>query len=113
MDAYYSDGDVSLYNGDAVDALPALGVNADLILTSPPYGELRDYGGHAFDWQAMMTACADALTPGGVMVWIVADEMIDGSETGMSFRQALYAKDELGLRLHDTMFYEKKRGSGK
>ena len=106
MDAFYSDGDVSLYNGDACDVLPSLGVEANLILTSPPYGEIRNYGGHTFDWQAMMTTCAAALMPGGVMVWIVADGIIDGSETGISFRQALYAKDELGLRLHDTMIYE-------
>ena len=43
---------------------------------------------------------------GGVVVWVVGDATIKGSETGTSFRQALYAK-EIGFNLHDTMIYAK------
>ncbi|MDJ1631362.1 hypothetical protein QNN00_17535 [Bacillus velezensis] len=43
---------------------------------------------------------------GGVVVWVVGDKTHKGSETGSSFRQALYFK-ELGFNLHDTMIYEK------
>jgi len=43
---------------------------------------------------------------GGVVVWVVGDATIKGSETGTSFRQALWAKD-CGFNLHDTMIYEK------
>ena len=108
MTPFYEDDAVRLYNSDAVHGVYQVCVGqADLILTSPPYDDLRDYGGHGFDWQSMMTACADALTPGGVLVWIVGDAIVDGSETGTSYRHALYALDELGLRIHDTMIYEK------
>ena len=51
-------------------------------------------------------ACVGALADGGVLVWVVADATVDGSETGTSFRQALGFM-ERGLRLHDTMIYEK------
>ena len=40
------------------------------------------------------------------MVWVVNDATINGSETGTSFKQALYFK-EIGLNLHDTMIFQK------
>ena len=43
---------------------------------------------------------------GGTVVWIVADETIKGSESGTSFKQALYFK-ECGFRLYDTMIWYK------
>lgn len=43
---------------------------------------------------------------GGVIVWVVSDETVNGSETGTSFRQALYFK-EAGLNIHDTMIWKK------
>ena len=108
MTPYYEDGAVRLYNDDAIDGIYQHCVEkANLIITSPPYDSMRAFGGHAFDWQSMLTACADALAPGGVLVWIVADAIERGSKTATSHRQVLYAIDELGLRLHDTMIYEK------
>ena len=87
-------------HGDCADVLPCLGVEADLILTSPPYDDLRTYGGHGFDFDSVADACVGALKPGGVIVWVVADATVDGSETGTSFRHALGFM-ERGLRLHD------------
>ena len=106
MTPYYQDDAVTLYHGDCAEVLPAAGVKADLILTSPPYDNLRTYGGHGFDFDRVADACVGALTDGGVLVWVVADATIDGSETGTSFRQALGFM-ERGLKLHDTMIYEK------
>ena len=94
-----------IINGDAAIELPKLGACADLIVTSPPYDDLRAYGGHKFDFDGVADACVGALKPGGVIVWVVADATVDGSETGTSFRHALGFIDR-GLRLHDTMFYE-------
>lgn len=39
-------------------------------------------------------------------MWIVSDQTIDGSESGTSFKQALFAK-ECGFNLHDTMIWYK------
>ena len=106
MKPCYQDDAVTLYHGDCVDVLPAAGVKADLILTSPPYDGMREFGGHGFDFDLVADACVGALADGGVLVWVVADATVDGSETGTSFRQALGFM-ERGLRLHDTMIYEK------
>ena len=82
-----------------------------MVVTSPPYDNLRTYGNHD-DWNfekftKIANPLARNLNNGGVVMWNVADATIKGSETGSSFRQALYFIDECGLRLHDTMIWEK------
>ena len=79
----------------------------DLVVTSPPYDDLRTYGGHSWDFEKLAAQLVRVLKHGGVIVWVVADKTEDGSETGNSMRQALHFKDVCGLRLHDTMIYEK------
>lgn len=76
----------------------------DLVVTSPPYDNLRTYGGHSWDFEGVAQQLWRVIKPGGVVVWIVGDATIDGSETGTSFRQALRFM-EIGFRLHDTMIY--------
>ena len=77
----------------------------DLVVTSPPYDDLRTYGGHSWDFYGVAWNLARVLKPGGVIVWNVADQTKDGSETGTSMRQALHFQS-LGLNLHDTMIFE-------
>lgn len=101
-----------LMHGDCLEQIKTLADNSvDLTVTSPPYDDLRSYGGQpAFSFE-VFKGFAHALTrvtkPGGVIVWVVGDQVVGGSETGSSFRQALYFKDNCGLRIHDTMIYEK------
>ena len=78
----------------------------DFIITSPPYDDLRDYKGYKFDFESIARSLYKVLKEGGVMIWVVSDAVKDGSESGTSFRQALYFK-EIGFRLHDTMIYYK------
>lgn len=78
----------------------------DLTVTSPPYDNMRSYKGYDFDFKNIANELFRITKNGGVVVWIVGDATIKGSETGTSFRQALYFK-ELGFNLHDTMIYEK------
>lgn len=78
----------------------------DLTVTSPPYDNLRDYKGFSFDLSATIRELYRVTKPGGVVVWVVGDATIAGSETGTSFRQAL-AFMNLGFNLHDTMIYRK------
>lgn len=79
----------------------------DLTVTSPPYGNLRDYKGYKLDLADVILELYRVTKPGGVVVWVVGDETTDGNESGESFRQALYFKD-IGFKLHDTMIYQKK-----
>ena len=99
----------TLHCGRAQDVLPGeYAGRVNLIVTSPPYDGLRQYGGYmdAWDFDAVAAAIIPTLAPGGVLVWVVADAIVDGSETGTSYRQAVSLMDR-GLRLHQTMIYER------
>lgn len=78
----------------------------DLTITSPPYDNLRTYKGFTWDFEGITKELYRVTKQGGVVVWIVGDATIKGSETGTSFKQALYFK-EIGFNLHDTMIYAK------
>ena len=95
-------------HGDCAVELGRLPNRADLILTSPPYDDLREYGGHAFDFESVADACVHALKPGGVLVWIVADRSTEGSYSGTSHRQVLGFMDR-GLKLRENIVYHKER----
>lgn len=98
----------SIAQGDAARTLKDLDADSvDLVLTSPPYDALRHYKGYDFPFVEIAVELQRVLRPGGVIVWVVADATIDGSETGTSFRQALHFMS-LGLRLHDTMIFRKR-----
>jgi len=82
----------------------------DLTVTSPPYDNLRTYNNSStWGWAefcGVVSGLWRVTKPGGVVVWVVNDATIKGSETGTSFKQALCFK-ECGFNLHDTMIYEK------
>ncbi|MFO7323965.1 MAG: site-specific DNA-methyltransferase [Chloroflexota bacterium] len=79
----------------------------DMALTSPPYDNLRTYKGYSWDFEGIAHELYRVLKPGGVLVWVVGDATVDGSETLTSFKQALYFKEVVGFRMHDTMIYQK------
>lgn len=83
--------------------------SVDLVVTSPPYDNLRNYNGFSFDIDGMITELLRIVKLGGVIVWIVSDATINGSETGTSFRQALKFMEK-GFNLHDTMIWCKDGG---
>lgn len=100
------------HTGDCVDVMTAMPKESiDMVITSPPYDNLRSYNdGHEWTWEIFEKVSEQlcrVIKPGGVIVWNVGDATINGSETGTSFRQALHFKDALGLRLHDTMIWNK------
>lgn len=93
--------------GDNCDVLGTLPRDCiDLVVTSPPYDDLRTYGGHSWDFYGVAWQLKRVLKLGGVIVWVVGDGVVDGGETGESMRQALHFQ-QIGMRLHDTMVYEK------
>jgi len=82
----------------------------DMVITSPPYDEIRKYNGFSFDIDRLAPELYRTTKKGGVVVWVVNDQVIKGSESGTSFRQALKFMDA-GFLLHDTMIYEKNSSS--
>ena len=105
-----------IYNMDCVQGMKLLDdCSVDLTVTSPPYDNLRTYNGNIEQWsfekfKAIAKELYRVTKQGGVVVWVVGDATIKGSETGTSFKQALYFM-ECGFNLHDTMIYEK-NGAG-
>jgi len=107
MKEYYQNENGKLYCCDNVEYLKTVETNSfDLTVTSPPYDNLRDYKGYSWDFEALARELYRTTKDGGVVVWVVGDATINGSETGSSFRQALYFM-ECGFNLHDTMIYNK------
>jgi len=105
--------DYNLLLGDCRDEMPNLlsnGIKVDLTMTSPPYDNARSYEGEIVWNFDVFKDCAkllyDITSDGGVLIWVVNDSVINGSESGTSFKQALYFK-EIGFNLHDTMIFQK------
>lgn len=101
-----------LWQGDCLELMKNIpNGSVDLTVTSPPYDNLRTYNGNIEQWnfdkfKSIAKELYRVTAAGGVVVWIVADATIKGSETGTSFRQALYFMD-CGFNLHDTMIWHK------
>lgn len=99
------------YNLNCEDGLKMLDNSIiDLVITSPPYDNIRKYKGYSFDIDIIIKELYRVMKDGGVVVWVVGDQVINGSETGTSFKQALKFM-ELGFKLHDTMIYQKNTSS--
>ena len=97
----------TIFAGNCAEILPGLKEGfVDLTVTSPPYDSMRKYRGFDFDFMQIAKGLWHITKPGGVVVWVVGDETIKGSETGTSFKQALGFM-EIGFRLFDTMIYQK------
>ena len=101
----------TIYNESCITGMQQMDENmVDLCITSPPYDDLRTYNDSSkWDFNVFKDVATNlyrVMKVGGVVVWVVGDAVIKGSETGSSFRQALYFMD-LGFKLHDTMIYEK------
>lgn len=102
---YYEENGIIIYHGDNREIIPVLS-SVDMILTSPPYGDIRDYGKHSWEFETMKGQLFLVLKEGGAMVWVEMDQTKNLSESGESFRHALAFK-EVGFNLHDTMIYLK------
>lgn len=78
-----------------------------LVVTSPPYDNMRTYDGNNFvEFEAIASQLYRVMKNGGVVVWVVGDQTKNGNESGTSFRQALHFK-KVGFNLFDTMIYLK------
>jgi DNA modification methylase len=97
-----------IYNIECVEGMKQLPSECiDLVVTSPPYDDLRDYNGYVFDYSAIAAALFRVMKDGGVVVWVVGDRIKDGNKSLTSFRQALFFQ-EVGFKVHDVMIYQKK-----
>src|SRR3989304_4011677 len=104
---YYNRDEIVIYLGDNQEILSKIPHESiDLVVTSPPYDNLREYGGHQWNFEIIADQLRAKLVKGGIIVWVVGDATEDGTESGNSFKQALFFK-KIGLNLYDTMIYAK------
>jgi site-specific DNA-methyltransferase (adenine-specific) len=97
-----------IYCGDCVELMKHIAPNSiDLVVTSPPYDNLRNYNGFSFTFEKIATELFRVLKEQGVIVWVVGDKIDNGNKSLSSFRQAIYFQDH-GFKVHDIMIYEKK-----
>ena len=97
-----------IHNENCLDTMAKMPDNyVDIVVTSPPYDNLRDYKGYSFDFENIAKELYRITKEGGVLVWNVSDAVIEGSESLTSFKQAIYFVEECGFLLHDTMIYLK------
>ena len=106
-----SDGELPLnkiIRGDAVEVMKTFPPESiDLVVTSPPYDELRNYNGYTFNFEGIARGLLRIMKKGGVAVWVVGDKIKKGNKSLTSFRQALFFQ-EIGFNVHDVMIYKKK-----
>lgn len=97
----------SIIAGDCSKVLQQINdESVDMCITSPPYDNLRVYKGYQFPFEKIVDELFRVLKKGGVIVWVVSDATINGSETATSFKQALTFINK-GFNLHDTMIFKK------
>ncbi len=115
---YYEEEDGILYCGDNVEVLKQFKEESiDLVVTSPPYFLQRWYSAKSeeeflsmwsFDkFKVFAKELYRVMKQGGVVVWVMGDQTIDGSEVGEPYKQVLYFKEECGFKIWDTMIYKK------
>ncbi len=98
----------TLFNENCVETMSRIDdCSVDMILTSPPYDDMREYDGNTFtEFETIAKEVYRIVKVGGVVVWVISDQTKNGDETGTSFKHALYFK-ETGFKLFDTMIYLK------
>ena len=95
-----------IHNENCLETMAKMPDNfIDLTVTSPPYDGLRTYNGYSFDFESVAKELYRVTKEGGVVVWVVGDATVKGSESLTSFKQAIYFKD-IGFSV-ETMIYEK------
>lgn len=103
---------LTVLHGDCVERLRRLKRGCvQLCVTSPPYDQLRTYGGFAWDFEKTAMQLYRVLCEGGVVCWNVGDSVVDGSESLTSAKQKIFFREKAGFRIHQTLIYQKRNFS--
>lgn len=93
--------------GNAVEIMAEMPQDSiDLVVTSPPYDDLRLYKGYSFPFEDIVKGLERIMKKNGIVVWVVSDKIKNGNRSLTSFRQALFFQEN-GFKVHDVMIYRK------
>lgn len=103
----------TIIHGDCVEQMTLMDAEGfHLCVTSPPYDSLRTYNGHCqWDFESTAKGIYRVLCVGGILCWVVNDEVTDGCESLTSCKQKIFFVEQCGFRVHDTMIYQKRNFS--
>jgi DNA modification methylase len=106
--------DVDLLIGDCHAVLETIAdESVALVLFSPPYDELRRYGGsYSFNLHKLGGQIYRILRPGGVCVMVIQDQTIDGAKSLTTMRTIVDWVDNQGFRLFETLIYSRHGAPG-
>jgi len=84
----------------------------DLVVTSPPYDELRDYNGYILDLHGLGEQLLRVLKDGGICVMVIQDSTKDFAKSLTSFRTIVDWCDNIGFRLFECNIYNRQGTEG-
>ncbi|PKP58160.1 MAG: site-specific DNA-methyltransferase [Candidatus Altiarchaeales archaeon HGW-Altiarchaeales-2] len=102
-----------IYAIDALEGLKGLPDNClDLMVTSPPYDNLRDYKGFSLDLSAIGKEVFRVMKDGGIAVMVMQDQTKNFGKTLTTFKTAIDWCENAGFKLFETLIYRKYGAEG-
>lgn len=102
-----------IMNTDCVQGIKELPSNSiDLVVTSPPYDNIRDYHGFKVDLSAVGKELFRVLKDGGIAVMVIQDQTKNYAKTLTSFRTIIDWCDNAGFKLFECLIYRKYGAEG-
>lgn len=99
--------------GDAVEVLRRLPDNCiDLVVTSPPYDDLRVYNGFSVDLHSVGQELYRVVKDGGIVAMVIQDSTKDFGKSLTSFRTIVDWCDNIGFKLFENCIYHKNGTEG-
>jgi len=94
--------------GDAVEVLKKIPSNSiDLVVTSPPYDDIRTYNGFSLNLPAIGKELNRILKEGGIAAMVIQDATRNFGKTLTSFKTIIDWCDNAGFKLFETVIYRK------
>jgi len=94
--------------GDAVEVLKKIPSNSiDLVVTSPPYDDIRTYNGFSLNLPAVGKELNRILKDGGIAAMVIQDSTRNFGKTLTSFKTIIDWCDNAGFKLFETVIYRK------
>ena len=86
--------------------------SVDIVVTSPPYDNIRDYNGFNLDLRSIGEELFRVLKDGGVVVMVIQDQTKNFGKSLTSFKTIIDWCDNVGFKLFETVIYKKYGAEG-
>jgi len=102
-----------IYCMDCVEGMKKIpDKSIDLVVTSPPYDEIRKYNGYTFNLHNTGIEIFRVLKEGGIAVMVLQDSTKNYGKTLTSFKTIIDWCDNIGFKLFECVIYRKNGTEG-